>query len=86
MLRDNNRRVLGLNDDDNDSSAQLQRQAALQFRAPRNRSYSVQSLNHARRATPFPIVLARSKTEESCIRRAELDAFQGKLGYKNCKN
>uniref|UniRef100_A0A914I6M4 Uncharacterized protein n=1 Tax=Globodera rostochiensis TaxID=31243 RepID=A0A914I6M4_GLORO len=75
VLRINNRRILSLNDS-NEEVAVSPTESPIGLRRPRHRSYSTHSLNRPL-GRPFPIALARSKTEESCIRDAELDAFQG---------
>ncbi|KAI3421314.1 CA [Globodera pallida] len=78
VLRINNRRILSLNDGNEEAEevAVSPTQSPIGLRRPRHRSYSTHSLNRPL-GRPFPIALARSKTEESCIRDAELDAFQG---------
>ncbi|KAL3084608.1 hypothetical protein niasHS_009130 [Heterodera schachtii] len=90
VLRVNNRRVLSLNDNDNDEETAAVTATVspadspflMPRHGPRHRSFSTHSLNNrsiggSSSGRPFPIALARSKTEESCIRDAELDAFQG---------
>jgi hypothetical protein len=64
VLRENNRRILGLNNEEENQ-----------------KTWNSSSGSQQQRITPFPIVLAKSRTEESCARDSETDAFQGMPKY-----
>lgn len=60
VLRENNRRILGVDD-----------------HLTIGVHYNQKTWSGILPPAPFPIILAKSRTEESCTRDPEADAFQG---------